>query len=78
MVAASAEIEVGHGLPLDNNSLSEQLQRIVKAAKCRRGDNDKNKFSPLKYCCEVIKRVNERENYHEIQTRKLRTESVKV
>ena len=58
---------------MDNNALSEQLQSVVKAIKFRRGDKNIKKMPHFKYCCEVIKRINERENEHEIQTKKLRT-----
>ena len=43
-----------------------------------RGDNEIDKFSPLKYCHKVIKRVNERDNKHEIQTINPCTGLVKV
>ena len=63
---------------MDNNALSEQLQSVVKAIKFRRGDKNIKKMPHFKYCCEVIKRINERENEHEIQTRKSCRGLVKV
>ena len=46
-MVASADIEVGHILPLNSNSLSEQLQRIFKAIKCQCGDKDIFKTSSI-------------------------------
>ena len=43
-----------------------------------RGDNEINKKSSLKYFHKVIKRVNERDNEHEIQTINPCTGLVKV
>ena len=77
-IVASVEIEGGHGPLLDNHYISDQLQHVVKASKGRCGDNDINKMSPLKYCCEAIKHVDERESEHKIQTRESHTGLVKV
>ena len=46
LIVASSEVKGVHVLPLGVNSLSEQLQRILKAIKFRRGDNKKNKNYP--------------------------------
>ena len=37
-IAAAAEIECGHVLPLDTHALAEQLQCAVKSVKCQSGD----------------------------------------
>ena len=70
LIVTSVSIEGGHDLTLDINVLSYQLQNIVKDAKFQCSDNAINKNSPLKYCHGVIKRIDEKENEHEIQTRK--------
>ena len=70
LIVASVSIEGGHDLTLDINVLSYQLQNIVKDAKFQCSDNAINKNPPLKYCHGVIKRIDEKENEHEIQTRK--------
>ena len=40
LVIVSADIEGGHGLPLDCRGVTNQLQNVVKAVKYRWGDND--------------------------------------
>ena len=70
LIVASVSIEGGHDLTLDINVLSYQLQNIVKDAKFQCSDNAINKNSSLKYFHGVIKRIDEKENEHEIQTRK--------
>ena len=39
LIVAYADIEGGHGLPLDSNYILGQLQHAIKAAKCWFGDN---------------------------------------
>ena len=51
---------------------------VLSRPSSSRGDNEIDKISPLKYCHKVIKRVNERDNEHEIQTINLCTGLVKV
>ena len=46
LMVASSEIEGAHGLPLDSQYLSDQLQRVNKAIKGHPGDNDINKNHP--------------------------------
>ena len=47
LIVAAAEIEGGHVLPLDSNSLLEQLQRIIKDFKFWCGDYEIiNNFTP--------------------------------
>ena len=70
LIVASVSIEGGHDLTLDINVLSYQLQNIVKDAKFQCSDNAINKNSSLNYFHGVIKRIDEKENEHEIQTRK--------
>ena len=78
LIFSSAEIEGVHGITLVSYDLLEQLQSVIKAVKCWCGDNNINKIRPLKYYCELIKRVNEKDNEHENQTRKSRIGLVKV
>ena len=78
LIVASVEIEGGHGPLLDNHYISDQLQHVVKTSKGQCGDNDINKMSSLKYCCEAIKHVDERESEHKIQTRESHTGLLKV
>ena len=78
MIVASYYIEGYHGLPLEINVIQLQLQCVVKDIKSRNGDNEINKMSSLKYCHKLIKRVNERDNWHRTQTRNICTGLVKV
>ena len=51
---------------------------VLSSPLSSRGDNEINKISPLKYFHKVIKRTNERDNEHEIQTINQCTGLVKV
>ena len=51
-MVASSEIEGTHGLPLDSQYLSDQLQRVNKAIKGHPGDNDINKNHPSSIAAE--------------------------
>ena len=73
MIFASAEIEVGHGLALENYSLSDQLPFVVKAVRFQSDDNDFDKISYIKYLREVINCVNERGIDNKSQTIKSHT-----
>ena len=78
LLFASAEVEGGHGISLESNTLSDQLESALKPVEFWRGDNNINKILSLKYCREVIKCMNERENEHERKIRKLQIGLVKV
>ena len=39
LIVAAANIEGGHGLPLDHNYILDQLQLVIKAVKFWCGDN---------------------------------------
>ena len=67
LIVEISEIEDVHGLTLDCRDVSERLQRIIKAFKCRCGENDINKKPPLNYFRKLIKHVNGREDGNEIQ-----------
>ena len=55
-MVAESEIEGVYGLPLDIHALLEKFQCIVKAAKCRRGDDDILQTSSLNYIFQFVKK----------------------
>ena len=69
LIVASDDIEGGHGLHLDSNSILDQLHCVIKAVKFCCSNNDIINMLPLKYFCQVVNLVNEKENEHEIQTK---------
>ena len=58
---SSAYVQGGHGIPLDSNCFLGQFQSDIKSVKWWCGDND--------IILQVVKRVNERDNENEIQTK---------
>ena len=40
LIVAAADIEGGHSLPLEINSLLDKLQHVIKAVNLQCGDND--------------------------------------
>ena len=58
LIVSATEIEGGHGLPLDSNSLLDQLQCVIKAVKCWCGDNEilnnatPQVFTPSRQTCQ--------------------------
>ena len=66
LIVAAAEIEGGHGLPLDSNSILDQLKHLIKAVKWWCVDNEIiNDVTPQVFL-QVVKCVNEMESEHEI------------
>ena len=63
---------------MESNYLSWEFECVAKAVNFSSGENDINKISPLGYYFKVIKRVDERENDHEIETINLCTGLVNV
>ena len=78
LIFALYYIECVNGILLDSHVISDKFQLILKAIKYWSGNDDINKKPPLNYFPKLIKRVNERENEHETQARKLRMGLVKI
>ena len=65
LVVASANIEGGRGLPLEWRGIEQQLQNVVKSINSQFGDYNIKEKSSMRYCLEVIKRVNKKEDENE-------------
>ena len=78
LVVASANIEGGHGLPLEYRGVAQHLQKISNASKAQCGDYDIKDKSSMRYFQEVIKCVNKKEDEHKIQTKNSSSGLVKV
>ena len=64
LVVASTNIEGDHGLTLDCLGFKQQLQIVSKDIKSQCGDYDIKDKSSMRYCREVMKRVNKKEDEH--------------
>ena len=71
MVGVSDGIDGGNVLPLDCHGVVKQFHNVVNSVKSRCGDYDTQEESYLGYYCKVIKRVNKKEDEHEIQIKNL-------
>ena len=78
LVIVSDNVEVGHSLLFYCPVVAMQLQNVVRDVKSQCGDNDILQTSYMRYFQEVIKRVNKKEDGHEDQKVKNRTEIVKL
>ena len=78
LVVASKEIEGAHGLPIDVNVLGAELKLVIKSVNARQSTKDITANSSSKYNHSVIKRVNRKEDGHDMQMKKIRTGLVKV
>ena len=59
-MVVTANIEGGHGLPLECNGVSQQLQNVIKDVKYRCGDYNIQEKLSSRYFHEVIKRANKK------------------
>ena len=78
LVVASAEIEGDHGLPIDVNTLGGELQLVIRAVNARQSTKVITPKASSQYTRSVIKRLNNREDGHDNQRKKIRTGLVKV
>ena len=78
LVVASAEIEVAHGLPIDVNTLVNELQLVIRAVNAQQSTKVITPNASSQYTRSVIKRVNNCEDGHDNQRKKSRAGLVKV
>ena len=78
LLEALAEIEGAHGLPIDVNTLGAKLPLFIKPVNARQSTKDITPKASSKYTRSVMKRVNNIEDGHDKQRKKIRTGLVKV
>ena len=70
LVVASAEIEGAHGLTIDVNKLGSEMQVVIRAVNARQSTKVITPKASSQYTCSVIKRVNNRKDGHDNQSKK--------
>ena len=78
LLVAWEEIEGAHGMPIDVNTLATELQLVIKSVNARKSTKDITANSSCKYTLSVIKRVNHKEDGHDMQSKKRKKGLVKV